>query len=116
MLLGALVVLAVVIMVRLLWTFIYDGIVRLRARAIPAGAAQSDMAKPTAAGALVVGWSGMRGIVTLATALALLGGFPYRDFIQLAAFVAVLGTLLLQGLTLRPLIKLVSRFRSSYPL
>jgi CPA1 family monovalent cation:H+ antiporter len=60
--------------------------------------------------AVVVGWCGMRGIVTLATALALpMGGpgrapFPYRDLILFTAFGVVLGTLVLQGLTLRPLL------------
>ena len=106
LLLGASAVLAVVILVRLLWTFTYDGIVRLRARLPHGRNPRSEVAKPTAGGALVVGWSGMRGIVTLATALALPGGFPYRDFIQLSAFVVVLGTLLIQGLTLRPLLRL----------
>jgi CPA1 family monovalent cation:H+ antiporter len=53
----------------------------------------------------------MRGIVTLAAALALPDGsggspvFPYRDLIVLAAFGVVLGTLVLQGLTLRPLVR-----------
>lgn len=55
--------------------------------------------------ATVVGWSGMRGIVTLAAAMALPAGFPYRDFMQLTAFVVVVGTLLVQGLTLGPLVK-----------
>lgn len=55
-------------------------------------------------GILVIGWSGMRGIVTLATALALPEHFPGRDFILLSAFVVVLGTLLLQGLSLRSLL------------
>jgi len=58
-------------------------------------------------GAIVTGWSGMRGIVTLAAAIALPAGFPYRDFIQLTAFVVVLGTLVLQGLTLKPLLALL---------
>ena len=58
---------------------------------------------------LVVAWSGMRGIVTLAAALALpdgsgAGGFPYRDLIILCAFCVVLSTLVIQGLTLRPLL------------
>jgi CPA1 family monovalent cation:H+ antiporter len=53
----------------------------------------------------------MRGIVTLAAAFALpetlANGtpFPYRDLILLTAFCVVLGTLTLQGLTLRPLIQ-----------
>ena len=59
---------------------------------------------------LVVSWSGMRGIVSLAAALALpmhVGGgpFPFRDLIVLTAFAVVLGTLVIQGLTLRPLLQ-----------
>ena len=46
----------------------------------------------------------MRGIVTLAAAFALPENFPYRDLILLTAFAVVLGTLVVQGLTLRPLI------------
>jgi monovalent cation/hydrogen antiporter len=59
--------------------------------------------------AAVVAWCGMRGTVTLAAALALPTGidgdapFPYRDLIVVCAFGVVLGTLVLQGLTLRPL-------------
>src|SRR5437660_1162468 len=59
---------------------------------------------PSGKSALVGGWSSMRGIVTLAAAMALPAGFPDRDLIQLTAFVVVLGTLVLQGLTLRPLL------------
>jgi CPA1 family monovalent cation:H+ antiporter len=55
-------------------------------------------------GGTVVAWCGMRGIVTLAAAFALPEGFPYRDLILLTAFAVVLGSLVLQGLTLRPLI------------
>jgi len=52
---------------------------------------------------ILVSWCGMRGIVTLATALALPEHFPYRDLIVLTAFAVVLGTLVVQGLTLRTL-------------
>jgi CPA1 family monovalent cation:H+ antiporter len=45
----------------------------------------------------------MRGIVTLATALALPRDFPYRDLILLSSYGVVLGTLVIQGLSLRPL-------------
>jgi monovalent cation/hydrogen antiporter len=64
----------------------------------------------TTRSAAVVGWCGMRGTVTLAAALALPTGsegsapFPYRDLIVVTAFAVVLGTLVLQGLTLRPLL------------
>jgi Na+/H+ antiporter len=54
--------------------------------------------------AAVVGWCGMRGTVTLAAALALPAAFPFRDLILTTAFGVTLGTLVLQGLTLRPLI------------
>ena len=47
----------------------------------------------------------MRGIVTLAAALALPADFPQRDFILFTAFFVVLGTLVVQGLTLRPLLR-----------
>ncbi len=47
----------------------------------------------------------MRGIVTLATALALPEDFPHRDLIVFCAFAVVLVTLALQGLTLRPLMQ-----------
>jgi CPA1 family monovalent cation:H+ antiporter len=54
--------------------------------------------------AAVVGWCGMRGTVTLAAALALPANFPHRDLVLVTAFGVVLGTLVLQGLTLRPLL------------
>jgi monovalent cation/hydrogen antiporter len=63
-----------------------------------------DAVALTAPGALVVGWCGMRGTVTLAAALALPSEFPLRDLILTTAFGVTLGTLVLQGLTLRPLI------------
>jgi CPA1 family monovalent cation:H+ antiporter len=57
--------------------------------------------------AFLVGWSGMRGFVTLATAFALPSSFPQRDLVVLTAFSVVLGTLVVQGLTLAPLIRLL---------
>jgi CPA1 family monovalent cation:H+ antiporter len=56
---------------------------------------------------LVVAWCGMRGTVTLAAALALPDGprpFPYRDLVLFTSFWVVLGTLVLQGMTLPALI------------
>ena len=58
----------------------------------------------TPGAAAVVGWCGMRGTVTLAAALALPAAMPFRDLIVVTAFAAVLGTLVVQGLTLRPLL------------
>lgn len=50
----------------------------------------------------------MRGIVTLAAALALPDSFPHRDLLQFVAFAVVLGTLVLQGMTLRPLLSVLT--------
>jgi monovalent cation/hydrogen antiporter len=47
----------------------------------------------------------MRGIITLAAAAALPMDFPERGLVVLTAFAVVLGTLVVQGLTLRPLIQ-----------
>ena len=63
------------------------------------------MLRPTVGSGLVISWAGMRGIVTLAAALALPEGFPARDLIVLTAFLVVLGTLLIQGLTLKALLR-----------
>ena len=58
-----------------------------------------------------LGWTGMRGIVSLALALALPltlpGGepFPQRATVVVVAFAVILVTLVLQGLTLPPLIR-----------
>ena len=59
----------------------------------------------------IVAWSGMRGIVSLAAALALpfatstTDPFPNRDLIIFLTFCVIFSTLVIQGLTLRPLIK-----------
>ena len=50
--------------------------------------------------ALVIGWAGLRGVVTLAAAFLIPVGVPFRDTLVLAAMVVTAGTLLLQGLTL----------------
>lgn len=66
---------------------------------------------------LIMGWSGMRGVVSLAAALSipvyLDNGeeFPQRNLILFITFVVILVTLLLQGLTLPYLIKKI-RFPS----
>jgi NhaP-type Na+/H+ or K+/H+ antiporter len=63
------------------------------------------MMRPSVGSGLISSWAGMRGIVTLAAALALPATFPFRDLIVLTAFSVVLGTLALQGLTLGPLLR-----------
>jgi monovalent cation/hydrogen antiporter len=49
---------------------------------------------------LLVAWAGMRGVVTLAAVLALPPQTPRRGLLVFVAFVVVVGTLTLQGLTL----------------
>jgi len=58
---------------------------------------------PSWTNAIVASWCGMRGIVTLVTALALPATFPHRDLILFAAFSVTFRTLTIQGQTLRPL-------------
>ena len=101
-------VLATVILVRFAWVMSYNSLARWRVRRVGFHPPRPMMA-PTFKGGLVVSWCGMRGIVTLVAALALPNGdggpaFPFRDLIVFVAFSVVLGTLLLQGLTLRPLL------------
>jgi CPA1 family monovalent cation:H+ antiporter len=55
----------------------------------------------------LLGWSGMRGVVSLAAALALPADFPGRDAIMLVTFVVICSTVIVQGLTLGPLIRLL---------
>jgi len=63
------------------------------------------MLRPTIGSGLIISWAGMRGIVTLAAAMALPVAFPYRDLIVLTSFSVVVGTLAIQGLTLKPLLR-----------
>jgi CPA1 family monovalent cation:H+ antiporter len=87
--------------VRMAWVLLYSRIARhirwLRGQFEPASWRNS----------VLVGWCGMRGLVTLATAFALSPQFPQRDLIVLTAFTVVLATLVLQGLTLAPLVRLL---------
>jgi Na+/H+ antiporter len=103
-------VLLTVIGIRIIWVTIYYGVLRWRSHSAPRRRTGVARPRPTFQGAMIVGWSGMRGIVTLAAALALPletrgAAFPFRDLIVLTAFAVVLGTLVLQGLTLGPLLR-----------
>lgn len=63
---------------------------------------------------ILLAWTGMRGVVSLAAALSIPvqlsdgAPFPHRDLILFITFVAIITTLLLQGLTLPYLIKKVN--------
>ncbi len=99
-------VLGMVIVVRMVWVMLYNRVATWKHRFFGGGVWPGQFV-PTVAGSLVVGWAGMRGIVTLATAYALPNAFPHRDLALLCAFTVVVGTLVLQGVTLRPLIQLL---------
>jgi monovalent cation/hydrogen antiporter len=99
-------VLLTVIVVRLAWHMSFNAVVRWRHRRFGFHPPR-PMLRPTIGSGLVISWAGMRGIVSLAGALALPSGFPYRDLIVLTAFSVVLGTLVIQGLTLEPLLRAV---------
>ena len=99
-------VLAAVIVVRVVWIACYRLIVILVRRAVSAEFGER-MAARDPRGSILVSWSGMRGLVTLATAFALPEHFPGRDLIVLSAFCVVLGTLVIQGFTLKPLLRLL---------
>jgi CPA1 family monovalent cation:H+ antiporter len=53
-----------------------------------------------AAWTFLIGWAGMRGVVTLAAAFVIPEDAPHREVLLLIAFSVVAGTLFLQGLTL----------------
>ena len=107
----AVVVCVAAILARIVWVTGAAAFSRWRCRPGDDGTpGPKDAVALTPRGAAVVGWCGMRGTVTLAAALALPAGgdgttpFPYRDLILVTAFGVVLGTLVVQGLTLRPLL------------
>ncbi|MCU1417859.1 MAG: sodium:proton antiporter [Schumannella sp.] len=65
-----------------------------------------------ARGTIVIGWAGMRGVVTLAAAQSLPTTTPYYEQLVLIAFTVAIATLLLQGATL-PLVIRLTRIRGS---
>ena len=99
-------VLLAVIVVRLAWHMSFNAVLRWRDRRFGFNPPR-PMLRPTIGSGLVISWAGMRGIVSLAAAMALPPAFPYRDLIVLTAFSVVLGTLVIQGLTLGPLLRAV---------
>jgi CPA1 family monovalent cation:H+ antiporter len=99
-------VLAVVIGVRFAWVMTYGWVMR-RYRAFAAKRSARPFPVPPARIGVLVSWCGMRGLVTLATAFALPLQFPNRNLIVLSAFTVVLGTLIVQGFTIRPLMALL---------
>ena len=88
---------------RIAWVFAVGWLGRVHARR------RDELMPANLREVAVVSWSGMRGVVTVATALALPvlvddgGHFPDRHLVSVAALSCVLVTLVVQGLTLAPL-------------
>jgi monovalent cation/hydrogen antiporter len=99
---------AVVVAARFLWIFPTGYLGRLLSRRVR----EEDLA-PSWAEKTILAWSGMRGAVSLAAALALPlttdagSAFPNRNLIVFLTFGVILATLVVQGLTLPGLIRVL---------
>ena len=91
----ALAISATLIISRFVWIFPATWLPRVLSRATREQDLLPPWSYPT-----VLSWAGMRGVVSLATALALPARFPGRDIIVFLAFCAIFATLVLQGTTL----------------
>ena len=93
-------VLGVVVVLRVAWQFVVPPIAYgLRA------AVGRDGGRSTLFERLLIGWTGIRGAISLAAALALPLELRDRSLLLFLTVVVVLGTLLLQGLTLPALVR-----------
>src|SRR5260221_1255615 len=96
----------VTILVRLAWVFPGGYLPRICSKKI-----RIRERNPGAKNIFVIGWSGMRGVVSLASALAIPmllthgTAFPHRNMILFIPFTVILFTLVLQGLTLPYIIR-----------
>ncbi|MBC7602656.1 MAG: cation:proton antiporter, partial [Ramlibacter sp.] len=103
----AAVVTAVAVAVRFLWVFP----IAYLPRWMIGNLREDDDPRPDKREIAIIGWCGMRGIVSLAAALALPltlpngAPFPHRDLIVFITFVVIVATLVGQGLSLAPLIR-----------
>lgn len=91
---------AALIVSRIAWVFGTLYPVEGLQRALKEGSFSPPLSYPA-----IISWAGMRGVVSLAAALALPDRFPERDMIVFLAFCAIFATLVLQGTTLGALIR-----------
>lgn len=104
----ALLISLLTILIRILWVFPSAYLPRLLFPRI-----RKSENRPSGRSVFLVAWSGMRGVVSLASALAIPlalpdgSPFPHRNLVLFITFVVILITLVFQGLSLRPLIKLL---------
>jgi monovalent cation/hydrogen antiporter len=105
------------ILLRLVWVFPGAWIAWL----VRPRTSRRDEKPPRFRRVFVLGWTGMRGVVSLAAALSLPAvladgsPFPQRNLIVFFTFGAILVTLVLQGITLPPLIRALGLAGSSGP-
>jgi CPA1 family monovalent cation:H+ antiporter len=98
---------ALVILLRIAWLFPGAFVANIVRRKI----FHQNEPRPPVKGIFIVGWTGMRGVVALAAALALPetlsngSPFPQRNLIIFLTFSVILVTLVVQGLSLPPLIR-----------
>ena len=96
------------IVIRIIWVFPGAYLPRILIKSI-----RENEQRPTWRAVLMVAWSGMRGVVSLASALAIPltltdgSSFPHRNLILFITFTVIIVTLVLQGLSLKPLIRLL---------
>ncbi len=97
-----------IILIRLIWVYPGAFIPRMLFRSI-----RETEVNPGWRPVFVLGWSGMRGVVSLASALAVPltledgTAFPFRNLILFITFCVILITLVVQGLTLPWIIRLL---------
>ena len=89
-----------VILVRVAWVYPATYVPRWMSRSLR----ERDPAPPPGPVA-VIAWTGMRGVISLAAALALPLNVPGRDLILFLTFSVILATLVIQGLSLPVLIR-----------
>jgi len=86
---------ATVIVTRFVWVFPATYIPRALSRRL-----REREGMPPPRHIVIIAWAGMRGVVSLAAALALPIDFPQRSLLQFLTFAVIVATLVLQGLTL----------------
>ncbi len=102
----ALLIIVLVIVIRLVWTVVVTYVPRALSRKI-----RRDYPAPPWQEVVLIGWTGMRGADSLAAALALPlatangTAFPDRGLIFFLTFSVIFGTLVLQGLSMQPVIR-----------
>ncbi|MEU5821290.1 Na+/H+ antiporter [Streptomyces sp. NPDC047803] len=104
----AVLVFLAVVVVRFVWVYPATYLPRWLSRRIRERESGTDWTSP-----LIVGWAGMRGVVSLAIAFSVPlvtadgAAFPARNLVLFLTFTTVIGTLVVQGLTLPVLVRVL---------